>query len=360
MSTCSLLLLLTLAAPPSLAEKLEPLIAAHQGEVAVAVKHLSSGETFRFRADVPMPTASLIKLPIMIETYRQAGEGKASLDEKITLTQEDKVPGSGILTTHFSPGTEISLRDAVRLMIAYSDNTATNLVLNKIGLPATNTSMEKWELPNTKTHSLVYKGQTTIAPERSKQFGLGSTTADEMLLLLTQLQTRKLVTPEACDEMLGHLRVCEDERISRLLPKQIKVAQKTGSVNAVRTAAGIMDLTGDPIAICVLTANNKDQRWTDENVAELLTSKITLVVYEHFDAARTAQIATLPLRLGSRGERVAALQRQLNSKLKPSPELLEDGEFGPLTKAAVEAFQRDRKLAATGEVSPETQRLLGE
>src|SRR4029450_93405 len=84
----------------SLADRLQPLIREHQGTVAVAVKHLKTGETFTQQADTPMPTASLIKLAIMVEAYRQANEGKINLDDKVTLAADDKVPGSGILTTH--------------------------------------------------------------------------------------------------------------------------------------------------------------------------------------------------------------------------------------------------------------------
>src|SRR4051812_32476093 len=76
--------------------KLLPLVRAHQGQVAVAVKHLKTGVTFEYRVDAPMPTASLIKFPVMIEGYRQAPEGKLDLEKQITLKAEDKVPGTGI------------------------------------------------------------------------------------------------------------------------------------------------------------------------------------------------------------------------------------------------------------------------
>src|SRR6187397_627000 len=98
-------------AAQSLADRLRPLISAHEGEVAVAVKHLRTGETFAHRADEPMPTASLIKLPIMVEAYRQASEGKVNLTENVTFRDEDKTPGSGILSTQFSSGATFSLRD---------------------------------------------------------------------------------------------------------------------------------------------------------------------------------------------------------------------------------------------------------
>ncbi len=130
-----------------------------------------------------MPTASLIKFPVMIAAYEAVDKGKLSLDDMIELKKDDQVPGSGILTSHFSPGTKISLRDAIHLMIVYSDNTATNLVLDKLGLPATNECMERLGCPETQINSKVFRRDTSIAPERSKKFGLGSTTARDMVKL---------------------------------------------------------------------------------------------------------------------------------------------------------------------------------
>lgn len=269
----------------TLAERLMPLAEAHEGKVAIAVKHFKSGESFSHQADLPMPTASLIKLPVMIEAYRQAAEGKVELTERLTLREEDKVPGSGILTTHFSAGLQLPLRDAVRLMMAYSDNTATNLVVTKVGLASVNATMEPLELPHTKIHSLVFRRETSILPERSKEFGLGSTSARDMVRLLELLWNGKLGDEAATKAMLAHLKACEDKRLSRHLPSKIAVYQKTGSVNAVRTVAGILDLTSGPVAICVLTSENKDQRWSADNAGEVLCAKVGQFVFEHFQAA---------------------------------------------------------------------------
>jgi len=349
-----------LAAAQSLEDRLLPLIKAHEGEVAVAVKRLKTGEAFAWRADEPMPTASLIKLPIMVEAYRQANEGKIDLAEKVTFTDEDKTPGSGILSTQFSGGAMFSVRDAIRLMIAYSDNSATNLVLAKIGLPATNETMEKLGFPHTKVHAFVFRAKSSIAPERSKQFGLGSTTASEMIRLVELIQSKRIVTPAACDAMLEHLRHCEDKRLSRLLPAGVKVAHKTGSVAAVRTDAGLIEAKSGPIAICVLTRNNKDQRWTDENAGEVLTSRIARAVYDHFERGeKSAADEPQELKIGATGELVQAVQRTLNARSPESPNLSVDGDFGPTTEAAVKAFQRAKKLAATGVVATETFQALG-
>ena len=260
-----------------------PHIEAHKGKVAVAVKHLTTGETYTYRADVPMPTASLIKFPVMIEAYRQAKEDGLDLSSMVVLKEEDKVPGSGILTTHFSPGATFSLRDAIRLMIAFSDNTATNLVLDRIGIPATAQTMEKLGYPNTKIHSKVYKRSTSAFPERSEQFGLGSTTANEMIRLFEALDHKELVSEAACNEMIEHLKTCDDtQKFPRYLPSGTPIAFKTGSVNASRTAAGLFPGKGGPYVICVMTDENEDQSWGNENEGDKLCAKVAQEVYQHF------------------------------------------------------------------------------
>ena len=265
-----------------------PLAKSHQGKVAVAIKNLKTGEEYYLNADEPMPTASLIKLPIMVETYWQAAEDKVKLDQTLTLRKEDKVIGSGILTSHFSDGATFPLRDGVRLMIAFSDNTATNMVLDRIGIPSTNVRMEKLGLKNTKINAKVFKGsKTSIDPARTKKFGLGSTTAREMVQLLELIEQGKVATPAACKEMIDHLKKCEDkEKMTRFLPASVAVAHKTGSVNASKTDAGILYLKSGPVAVCVLTDGNKDVRWVADNAAQVLIGKIARAAYDHFTAAK--------------------------------------------------------------------------
>jgi beta-lactamase class A len=278
------------AEPSSLESRIAPLAKAHNGKVAVAVKNLATGEAFFLNADEVMPTASLIKLPVMVETYWQAAEGKVKLGTTLTLKKEDKVGGSGILTQHFSDGATFPLKDAVRLMIVFSDNTATNLTLDQIGLPGTNARMEKLGLTNTKINAKVFRADTRLDQERGKKYGLGSTTAREMVQLLELIHGGKVVSVEACKEMLGHLKACEDkEKFPRFLPAGTVVAHKTGSVNASKTDAGIIYVPDPadkkktiPVAVCVLTDGNKDQRWVLENEGQVTIAKIARAAYDHF------------------------------------------------------------------------------
>jgi len=348
-------------AAEGLDEKLVPIIERHQGDVAVLVKHLESGESFEHDADEVMPTASLIKLAVMVEAYRQAESGKVSLKEIIQLRDDDKVQGSGILTSQFSSGLQLSLRDAVRLMIAYSDNTATNLVVDRIGLPSVAQSMESLQLPETKLHAKVFRGETSIFPDRSKKFGLGSTTARETVKLLELIHRREVVSQKACDDMLAHLRACQDKTmLVRLLPEGAQVAHKTGAVTAVRCDAGLIESEAGTIAICVLTRNNSDRRWADDDAGSLLIARLARDVFFHFnDQWKEPPAKTEPLQQGASGTQVELLQRGLNRQLKPSPELTVDGEFGPATLAAVIKLQKEHKLTASGLVDEATWKVLG-
>jgi serine-type D-Ala-D-Ala carboxypeptidase (penicillin-binding protein 5/6) len=346
----------------SLEEVLKPMIEAHHGDAGIAVKHLKTGETYEYKADRPMPTASLIKLPVMITTYEAVDKGKLSLGEMIELKKADQVPGSGILTSHFSPGATISLRDAIRLMIVYSDNTATNLVLDKLGLPATNECMERLGCPDTKINSKVFRADTSIAKDRSKQFGLGSTSARDMVKLCELLHDKKVVTDKACKQMMDNLYACDDKiKVPRLLPPGTKVAHKTGSVNSSRTDAGIIDTPSGPIAYCILTNKNKDQRWTDDNEGDRFCAEVGAAVYKYFNAKDQAPVAMVAQKLesGASGDLVEALQRTLNVRIKPSPGVGVDGDYGPETENAVKAFQKQENLKADGIMNAETWKALG-
>ncbi|MEN1679291.1 MAG: serine hydrolase [Planctomycetota bacterium] len=360
------------AQPPAAADKsveaefaktLEDLISRHRGEVSVFIKHLETGVSYRRKADRPMPTASLIKLPIMAAAYQAVEKGELSLDKPITLKAEDKVPGSGVLTINFSAGVTMPLYDAIRLMIAYSDNTATNLVVDQIGLPATAEMMETLGLPNTKLHAKVYRRDTSIAPERSKEFGLGSTTAAEMIKLIEMLHAGELVSADASKAMREHMLACDDNtKVRRYLPAGAKTPNKTGAVSNSRTDAGVIESPAGPIGYCILTTGNADRSWGNENEAELLAAEIGRLAYAYFvnptEAANAAPAARV-LKVGDAGLLVEALQRTLNARTKPSPGIGVDGDFGPNTAGAVRAFQKQAGVEATGEVGPDTWRALG-
>ena len=351
----------------SLEESIQPLVNGYKGDVAVSVYHFESDTSWALRGDVPMPTASLIKLPVMIEAYRQVEAGTLKLDQRIEVRKEDMVQGSGILTSHFSAGTVISLRDAIRLMMVYSDNTATNLVVDAIGLPATAKLMQELGYPETQLHAKVFRGDTSIAPDRSKKFGLGSTTANDMVSLLKRLKNGELAGAESTTAMIDHMLNCDDKsRFPLLMPVGVKVAHKTGSVTRVRTDAGLLMGKDCTVALCVLTDNNEDTRWTDENAGNRLCAEIAKAAYEvlapkpeEAKSLSAAEAQSTELKIGATGELVEALQRTLNARAEPTPNLSVDGDYGPATESAVKAFQKQKQIDASGVVDAKTWQALG-
>lgn len=339
-----------------LTSAINEIVRGHQGDVAVAIEHLTSGEFVRLHADRAMPTASLIKFPLLVATYDAVGKGTVNLDEPITLREADKVPGSGVLTDHFSAGISMPLRDYVRLMIRYSDNTATNVVIDQVGLSSTAKRMDSIGCENTKLNSKVYRGDTSIFPDRSRRFGIGSTTAGEMVRLFKMLHRGELASKELTTEMTQHLLSCEDEsKLSRFLPEGIEIAHKTGGIANCRTDAGIIYTQSGPVAVCVLTNKNEDQRWSDDNAANELCAEIGRAVVDRFGGTIKSDL----LQRGAFGRMVESLQRTLNKRLTPSPELSIDGDFGPATQRAVERFQSEHELEATGKVDRDTWSALG-
>jgi len=140
--------------PPALGQTLDEKIKAglggFQGKAWIYAKNLDTGKDFAMRADEQTRTASTIKLAIMAETFHQVAQGKLKWDDPIELTKDKKQGGSGILS-EFSDGTKIDLQTALHLMIVVSDNTATNLVLDKVGTDNVNYFMDSLGLTDIKS-----------------------------------------------------------------------------------------------------------------------------------------------------------------------------------------------------------------
>ena len=344
------------ATDPVLRRSLQPLLEQHRGDVGLVIQGLDSGVRYEFNADVPMPTASLIKLPILITVYRQVQEGRLDLSRQVPVTRDDKVAGSGILAGHFSDGISLPLRDLARLMIRYSDNTATNLVIEQIGLPATTAMMESLGLEHTKLHSKVFRRDSSIAPVRSSKFGIGSTTAGETTQILSRLASGELLSKELTGQIIEHLSSCDDNtKIAAGLSAGVKFAHKTGAVSNCRTDAGIIYTATEPVAVCLLTNKNEDQSWADNNQAHQLAASVGRIIVERFGHSQIDH----ELQEGASGKIVESLQRTLNQRLIPSPQLAVDGEFGPATRSAVERFQGRHGLEETGIVTEMTWEALG-
>jgi len=140
--------------------------------------------------------------------------------------------------------------------------------------------------PNIRINAKVYRGSTTsVDPARTRRYGLGSTTAGEMVRLLEELALGERNCPVFKQSILNHLTKNQDkDKFKRLLPSGVVVAHKDGSTSDTRTDAGLIHTPGGIVAVCVLTTNNKDQRWHADNAGNLLCARVAKEVYEHFAA----------------------------------------------------------------------------
>ena len=228
-----------------LEEELLRIGSAYSGKWTYALTDLSSGERIGHDEDDVMPTASLIKVPVLTALYRAAHEGRVSLKDRIQYGDEHRCLGSGVLS-RMTPGVEMLVRDAAVLMIIISDNSATNMVIDLVGLEQVNETMRSFGLQQTTIFQRL--GDTKAGLDARK---MSVSTAAEMTRLLELIARHEAVSPEDSEDMLRIMRR-QDYRheLSRLLPwnemnmlgnhTENWVAEKGGSfLNGIRTSGAI-------------------------------------------------------------------------------------------------------------------------
>jgi beta-lactamase class A len=236
--------------------------------VGYAVHNLDTGERLERRADETFPTASLIKVPVLVTVFDLVEKGMLSLADPLTVLKIDQVPGAGTLQ-FMHPGLTVTVRDAAWLMTTISDNTATNLLLDRVAIRRVWEKMEALGLPHTKVHSKVFLRLASVAPDSSAKYGLGVTTPSEMASLFGKLAEGKAVSPAADSAMLDILAHNEDGALLQRHVSGVRAPHKTGAVDDARTECTLWYLASRVVA-CVLTKNNQDQRWVLDSEPQLL------------------------------------------------------------------------------------------
>ncbi len=273
---------------------------AFNGTMGVAAKNLATGEEVLVNADVRFPTASTIKTAVMVEAYHQAAEGKLPLDTAIALREADKVGGAGVLNG-LRDSLTLTVADLVHLMIAVSDNTATNLLVNRLGTAAIDKRLVSYGLRNTKIFRPTFRdGRADVFPELEKEFGLGMTTPREMAKLMELIAEGKTVSRDASAAMSATLRRQQDRAmIPRLLPQDasLQVGNKTGTDQEklpgpdgvrrqVRADAGIVTGKNVRYVIAIYARQVEDRRSGVDNDALVTGARVSRMVYDHFVARR--------------------------------------------------------------------------
>ena len=268
--------------PGSLDGRIQNAIAGFQGKVWIYAKNLDTGREYSLRGDEQTRTASTIKLAVMAETFHQIEQGKLRWDEPVELTKEKKQGGSGILF-EFSDGTKIDLKTAVNLMIVVSDNTATNLVLDKVGTDNVNDFMDSLGLNDLKVMRKIGGGgeSRAFAEPRNKLFGLGRCSPHQMVRLLEMMELGRLVSKTASAEMIGILRRQQlKDGIGRGQPDTTPVASKSGALDRFRADVGIVYTRRGRIAMAIYIDDMRVVAYDQENPGLAMIWKLSQILQD--------------------------------------------------------------------------------
>jgi beta-lactamase class A len=237
-------------------------------EVGVAAREIESGKSWAINGGAPFPAASTIKAAILVALYRAVDAGRVDFDQKVTVEAAAKVPGSGVLTW-MAEGLALPLRDLAYLMIAISDNTASNLVIDAVGMEAVRATIADLGLRGTALNRR-FIGRL---PDRGMPENW--TTATDLANLVAAISTNRAASPASCAAMRATLALQQHRaRIPRLLPERFAYAGKTGSLPEIVHDAGLVTTPRGTLALAVLTRGNADPWAADELIGRVAWAAI--------------------------------------------------------------------------------------
>lgn len=286
------------AASGKLDQAVKAKISGFKGKVSLSAKNLQTGQAYNLAGEQPVRTASTIKLAIMAECFAESAEGKLDLKQPLKVTADEKVSGSGILQD-FSDGDELPVRDMVDLMIVLSDNTATNLILNRVGGDAVNARMAQLGLQQTRVMRKILGDRNDLKPfptgitdegakPENKKWGIGRSSPNEMVFLLEKIYRGELVNKAASGEMLTILKRQRDhDGIGRDM-KDVTIANKTGALDALRSDVGIIYSNHGPIAMAITVDNMPEIDWSPDNAGQLLISQLSEILVKGLKSKTTS------------------------------------------------------------------------
>jgi beta-lactamase class A len=242
------------------------------GVLGVAILDLSTGQKYLLHADEVLPTASSIKIAILAELFHQVQQGKLKFTDPYTLQQADLVGGSGIAEA-LTPGvTRLTLRDVAALMISVSDNSATNVIIDRVGMENVNALLDSLGLTHTRLRRKMMdvkaaaEGRENIATPR------------EMMTLLEDLYRGKVLNKQLTDEFFNLLSIHKESYIPRELPEDLRIANKPGELEGVRNDSGIVFTGNRPFVISVMTTYLRREKDGGDAIVRIATA-----AYQMFD-----------------------------------------------------------------------------
>jgi beta-lactamase class A len=259
---------------------IEEAIRGFNGDIGIYIKNLRSGKTVSINADTIFPTASIVKVPILIGIMDKIQRGELAYDSTLVYKDSLLYEGEDILGS-FKNNEKILLKKVLMLMLTTSDNTA-SLWLQSLAGNGTriNEILDSFGLVHTRVNS-----RTPGRENNRTQYGWGQTTPKEMGIIFEKVYRNEIFSAAACDRMmrsLGRNYWDLNEAISQI-PPYIEVFSKNGCVNAVRSEALLVNAPHNPYIFCIFTKNNKDTQWTHANEAWTMARKISLMLWKYFE-----------------------------------------------------------------------------
>jgi beta-lactamase class A len=260
--------------------RLATAISSFNGNVGIYVKNLRTGRTVTINADTVFPTASIVKVPILLGIMDRIEKGELKYDS--TLVYKDSLLYEGVdILGSFRNGEKIQLKKVIMLMLTTSDNTA-SLWLQSLAGKGTriNEILDSLGFTHTRVNS-----RTPGRENNRTQYGWGQTSPREMGTLFEKIYRNEILSPAACDRMmrcLGRNFWDLDEAISQV-PPTVEVFSKNGCVNAVRSEVLLVNAPNNPYIFCIFTKNNKDTSWKHENEAWTLARNLSALLWNYFE-----------------------------------------------------------------------------
>jgi len=252
--------------------KIEQIDQHLDGVLGVAIEDLTTADHYLLREDEVFAQASSIKIAVLANLYLQAQQGKLKLTDLYTVQANDLVPDSDIMNG-LTPGvTRLTLRDLATMMVAVSDNAATNVLIDRLGMPNVNAMLDSLGLAHTRLRRKM------MDLEAAKQGRENISTPREMMTLLDAIYHEKLFNKDLTADFFKVLSTNKQSMIPRDLPPDLKIANKPGELEAVRNDSGIVFVEGRPYVICVMTSFLRDEREGEQAI-----SSISLETWRMFD-----------------------------------------------------------------------------
>ena len=246
----------------------ECIAAAERNDVTVGVSVIMpDGERFTHNAERRFVAASTVKIPIMIELFRQIDHGKHALDDRYQLQRADRAAGSGVML-HLHDGMEFTLKDLTYLMISISDNTATNVLIDRVGIEQVNATMRELGMAGS-TLSRKMGQRDENRPDKENW-----ATPDDYATAVESLLNGQAASPSSCAQMIAMLEKQQnDRRIARHVPEHLRWGSKTGSLPGVVNDAGFIETARGPMIVSIY-CEHPDRHLAEQTIGDITSAAL--------------------------------------------------------------------------------------